>query len=222
MKCCVIDWHVLFICYNTSGYKTSHRIHPPSLRPKEKWPVSVSSSDLCQNQVPAHHFNIYLYRYNVNAFGRHPVHWRLLTQLSMLFRTSLNKSPCNIKIAAKFYFPARSTVLEQRLGSTMMKCRLHWYIALAQARRRAELTLPLFINRMAMYQGKCSLVSPRLREGTFLSTSVPDKHAGLNLTPLNAAKKVPWRDIKTEITLWTKEIFVINLSGKISWHSSLS
>jgi len=25
IKCCVIDWHVVFICYNTSGWKTSNK-----------------------------------------------------------------------------------------------------------------------------------------------------------------------------------------------------
>jgi len=38
-----------------------------------------------------------------------------------------------------------------------------------------------------MHQGKFSLVSPRLHEGTFLSTSVLDIQADLDLTPLHAA-----------------------------------
>ena len=60
----------------------------------------------------------------------------------------IKQTRAHIKIAAKFYFPERSTVPEQNLGSTMMKCRLHWYITLARVRRRTALTLPRFINRM--------------------------------------------------------------------------
>jgi len=38
-----------------------------------------------------------------------------------------------------------------------------------------------------MYQRKFSLASPRLHEGTFLSTSVLDIQADLDLTALHAA-----------------------------------
>jgi len=155
------------------------------------------------------HLNIHLYRYNVNAFWRHPVHCRLITQLSMLFRKSLNKS-VHIKIAANFYFLTWSTVLEQTLGSTMMKCRLHWYITSAQARRRTAQTLPRFINRMWCIRENLVwflhvYTKERFYQPPFLAQR---RISSLHHYTLHEAKKISGKGrggggIKTEITLST-------------------
>lgn len=57
----------------------------------------------------------------------------------------------------------------------------------------------------AMYQRKFSLVSARLLEPTFLSTSVADTHP--DLYTLHPAKEIFQGVIKTGITLRTKDIF---------------
>lgn len=171
----------------------------------------------------AHHLNIYLYWYNVNAFGRPPVHCWLTTQLSMLFRTSLNKS-LHIKIAAKFHLLTRSTVLEQKLGTTMMKCRLHWYITLVQARRRATPTLPRFINRMqCIRENLVWLLHVCTKEPFYQPPFLTYRRIStLQHYTLHAAKKISERGLLKLKLHYEQRISLLSIFRESSWLSSLS